>query len=470
MNEELFDYCKVRLTDPKRKPDYQKVTNESFANFLIAVSDCIDDLRKLYDFYFDYINHEKDFKYNSLDLEILMDEGLSAILSYDSSSVTKENGAEQIRNAAYCGLRSASFLLAIHSICDSRSSEDHDIGCIMLNKLIYEALRIEKAAKDAKQVLDYYYTRYPAPYMNADEKDKKRFSIAYSVKDGQLILANNIGEFIGGWNVVGNIRIYCDWFKKPIEIIYKNDQIDVYAIPSLPIWYLWKCIYDKVGGETMNDLAGVRICDIEQTETSYPPVILRREPAIDLNGITQTLGEGQFLTYLNTIISFERKETIKLSYKKQEEGLWTVYFPQSWDELNLQNQRSLTKYVNNILPKIAESVIPQWYEELIQQYDLPKGKCSITLAGDGERYENSEGGLDVTVPFNYLKLPPKMIFAFLLWPFADKHSETAHLIKQFYNYVTDGQTTGWFDYKLLISKMKRISMVENCAEKLYGAK
>ena len=95
MNEILTNYCKACLTAPQRKPYYKKVTNDSFANFIVVVSDSIEELRKCdTDFY--YKNYEKGFRFTSGDLKDLMNEGLTVLLDCGSSKEAKENGAEQI--------------------------------------------------------------------------------------------------------------------------------------------------------------------------------------------------------------------------------------------------------------------------------------------------------------------------------------------------------------------------------------
>ena len=94
-----------------------------------------------------------------------------------------------------------------------------------------------------------------------------------------------------------SVRILSNWYEKTIEIFDRDDKIDVYCVPYLPFWYVLQCIHEKVGAERMNELAGVRLCNEEQTEDSLPPVILRNEPLEDSYGLTQVICDDTFIDY-----------------------------------------------------------------------------------------------------------------------------------------------------------------------------
>lgn len=453
MNKLLIDYCKSRLTDSNNKPEYKEVTNASFAKFISDVADCIDDIRECDILPFGMTNYEYEYKITSEDLTDMMDEGIEAILNEDITQKDKEDGAEKIRNAAYCGLKSAALLLGVHSICDVRSKKDIEFGGILLHNVAEPSRFTKQGGALAKELLDLYYAKYPAPYTNVDENVIEKYSSAFYVKEGKLEEAEKIGDLLE-WDIIGSIRILSNWYEKTIEIFDKDDKIDVYCVPYLPFWYVLQCIHEKVGAERMNELAGVRLCDEEQTEDSLPPVILRNEPLEDTYGLTQIICEDTFIDYHGQFLLFKDTDDIKPSYKV-DGNRWMVYIPKEWDVESIRIQRDLTKYVNNILPKIAEKFFPDYYKELIETYELPKGKCKVTLVGNGSRYDNEEGGVDLAIPFQMIKLPIIFLEPLMLGSYVLEGSVTEKRLKRTMNFEVDGNTTGYADYKLLTSKFKR---------------
>ena len=453
MNRLLIEYCKSRLADSNYKPEYKEVTNASFAKFIVDVAECIDDIRECDLLPFGTTNYEYEYKFSSQDLTDMMDEGIEAILSEDVSQKDKEEGAEKIRNAAFCGLTSAAVLLGVHSICDVRSKKDIEFGSILLNFAKSPNRFTEQGETLAKDLLDLYYAKYPAPYTNVDEKVIEKYSQAYCVKEGKLEEEELIGDLLE-WNVIGSIRILSNWYEKTIEIFDKDDKIDVYCVPYLPFWYVLQCIHEKVGVERMNELAGVRLCDEEQTEDSLPPVILRNEPLEDSYGLTQVICDDTFIDYHGQYVFFEETDDSKPSYKV-DDNRWMVYIPKDWDVESIRVQRDLTKYVNNILPKIAENFFPNYYQGLLEACELPKGKCDVTLAETDSRYDNEDGGIDVTIPFQMIKLPDMFLEPLMLASYVVEESITEKRLKRIRDFEVDGSTTGYADYKLLTSKFKR---------------
>lgn len=453
MNRLLIEYCKSRLADSNYKPEYKEVTNASFAKFIVDVAECIDDIRECDLLPFGTTNYEYEYKFSSQDLTDMMDEGIEAILSEDVSQKDKEEGAEKIRNAAFCGLTSAAVLLGVHSICDVRSKKDIEFGSILLNFAKSPNRFTEQGGTLAKDLLDLYYAKYPAPYTNVDEKVIEKYSQAYYVKEGKLEEVVQIGDLLE-WNVIGSIRILSNWYEKTIEIFDRDDKIDVYCVPYLPFWYVLQCIHEKVGAERMNELAGVRLCDEEQTEDSLPPVILRNEPLEDSYGLTQVICDDTFIDYHGQYVFFEETDDNKLSYKV-DDNRWMVYIPKDWDIESIRIQRDLTKYVNNILPKIAENFFPNYYQGLLEACELPKGKCDVTLAETDSHYDNEDGGIDVTIPFQMIKLPDMFLEPLMLASYVVEGSITEKRLKRIRDFEVDGSTTGYADYKLLTSKFKR---------------
>ncbi len=465
MNKLLIDYCKSRLDDSNYKPEYKEVANASFAKFIVDVAACIDDIRECDLLPFGTTNYEYEYKINSNDLTDMMDEGIEAILSEDVSQKDKEDGAEKIMNAAYCGLKSAALLLGVHSICDVRSKKDIEFGGILLN-FVNSPNRFTKQGEAlAKELLDLYYAKYPAPYTDADEKVIEKYSQAYYVNEGKLEEAELIGDLLE-WDVIGSVRILSNWYEKTIEIFDRDDKIDVYCVPYLPFWYVLQCIHEKVGAERMNELAGVRLCNEEQTEDSLPPVILRNEPLEDSYGLTQVICDDTFIDYHGQYVFFEETDEKKLSYKV-EDYQWTVYIPKEWDVESIRIQRDLTKYVNNILPKIAENFFPDYYKGLLEAYELPKGKCKVTLAETDGRYDNEDGGIDVTIPFQMIKLPIMFLEPLMLGSYVLEGSITEKRLKRIRNFEVDGYTTGYADYKLLTSKFKRDYLEDKYGRALF---
>ena len=268
--------------------------------------------------------------------------------------------------------------------------------------------------------------------------------------------------FLIDFNVIGSIRIYSEWFEKPIEIFDRNDRIDVYCVPYLPFWYVLKCIYDKVGADRMNELANVCLCDEEQTEESLPPVIIRNNYGVGSMGLTQALCPDTYIDYPGNRIIFEETDDTKLSYEV-EDHIWKVLIPNSWDMFSVRVQRDLTKYVNNILPKVAEQFIPSYYKELLSANGFPDGKCNVVITDNGGGYKNENGGYDIQVPFSLIKMPIEVIQVYLLWPYVEEGSPAEKDLKRYRYYVTDGFTTGYADEKLLTSKFKR-----DCLKDKYG--
>ena len=453
MNRLLIDYCKSRLVNSNFKPEYKEVTNASFAKFIVDVAECVDDIRECDLLPFGTTNYEYEYKITSQDLTDMMDEGIEAILSEDVSQKDKEDGAEKIRNAAYCGLKSAALLLGVHSICDVRSKKDIEFGGILLHNVAEPSRFTKQGCAMAKELLDLYYAKYPAPYTDAAENVIEKYSSAFYVKEGKLKEAEKIGDLLE-WNVIGSIRILSNWYEKTIEIFDRDDKIDVYCVPYLPFWYVLQCIHEKVGAERMNELAGVRLCDEEQTEDSLPPVILRNEPLEDSYGLTQVICEDTFIDYHGQYVFFEETDDSKPSYKV-DDNRWMVYIPKEWDVESIRVQRDLTKYVNNILPKIAENFFPNYYQGLLEACELPKGKCDVTLAETDSRYDNEDGGIDVTIPFQMIKLPDMFLEPLMLASYVVEESITEKRLKRIRDFEVDGSTTGYADYKLLTSKFKR---------------
>lgn len=467
MNTTLFDYCKVCLADQKRKPEHKKVTNESFANFIVNARDCVEHLRK-FDSEFSYKNYVEAFEFTSNDLIKLANDGLKSILSDNKNIEAKADDAEKIMHAAYCGLKSAALLLGVHLICDVISKNDIEFGGILLNMVLYQAGEDSDCGREARSLVDLYNQRYPAPYVNATDEEIYKFSRGYYVKDGKLLSADFVGELVSDRNVIGCIRFYCEWFEKPIEVFYKNDRIDVYCVPYLPLWYVFKCIYDKVGADTMNELAGVRICDEEQTEESLPPVMLRNEPDENATGLTQILGVNTYIDYHGDIrVTFESSNLNDLSHKSDEDGNWVILIPQMWNEEDLRVQRKITEYINNVMPKMAETIIPKWYDYLTEENNFPKGKCEVVLSGGGSYSENAEGGYDIKMPFDLLKMPTKVIIPYIMWRFVEEGSEAEKDIKLLNDLDVNGMTTGYANYKLLTSKFKRDCLRDKYGKKLF---
>ena len=465
MNKLLIDYCKSRLADSNYKPEYKEVTNASFAKFIVDVAECIDDVRECDIFPFGTTNYEYEYKITSQDLTDMMDEGIEAILNEDVPQKDKEDGAEKIRNAAYCGLKSAALLLGVHSICDVRSKKDIEFGGILLHNVAEPSRFTKQGGALAKELLDLYYAKFPAPYTDADEKVIEKYSQAYYVNEGKLEEAELIGDLLE-WDVIGSVRILSNWYEKTIEIFDRDDKIDVYCVPYLPFWYVLQCIHEKVGAERMNELAGVRLCNEEQTEDSLPPVILRNEPLEDSYGLTQVICDDTFIDYHGQYVFFEETDEKKLSYKV-EDYQWTVYIPKEWDVESIRIQRDLTKYVNNILPKIAENFFPDYYKGLLEAYELPKGKCKVTLAETDGRYDNEDGGIDITIPFQMIKLPIMFLEPLMLGSYVLEGSITEKRLKRIRNFEVDGYTTGYADYKLLTSKFKRDYLEDKYGRALF---
>ena len=111
--------------------------------------------------------------------------------------------------------------------------------------------------------------------------------------------------------------------------------------------------------------------------------------------------------------------------------------------------------MNNILPKIAEKFFPDYYKELIETYELPKGECKVTLAETDSRYDNEDGGIDVVIPFQMIKLPIMFLEPLMLASYVVEGSPTEKALKRIRNFEVDGFTTGYADYKLLTSIFKR---------------
>ena len=151
---------------------------------------------------------------------------------------------------------------------------------------------------------------------------------------------------------------------------------------------------------------------------------------------------------------FKDTDDTKPSYKI-DGNRWMVYIPKEWDVESLRIQRDLTKYVNNILPKIAELFFPDYYKELIETYELPKGECKVTLVGNGSRYDNEEGGVDLAIPFHMIKLPIMFLESLMLGSYVLEGSVTEKRLKRTKDFEVGGYTTGYADCKLLTSKFKR---------------
>ena len=137
------------------------------------------------------------------------------------------------------------------------------------------------------------------------------------------------------------------------------------------------------------------------------------------------------------------------------------------DVESIRIQRDLTKYVNNILPKIAENFFPDYYKGLLEAYELPKGKCKVTLAETDGRYDNEDGGIDITIPFQMIKLPIMFLEPLMLGSYVLEGSITEKRLKRIRNFEVDGYTTGYADYKLLTSKFKRDYLEDKYGRALF---
>lgn len=473
MNKLLIDYCKYRLTNSNFKPEYKEVTNASFAKFIMDVAECIDELRVIdKQTEFDYGNVESDFSIDSRDLSDMFEDGISVILDKNSDGVEKESGAEKIKNAAFCGLCSAQLLFGLHLICDSRASKDFDLGITLLfwagESMVHEGLNNPWL----DDILIMSQTKKSYPFQNVNVNSMK-YAHFYYDNDGEWAKADQIGLVCRGWNAIGSIRICVDWYEKQIEIFDKDDRIDVYVVPYLPTWYVMKCICDKVGEERTNLLAGIRLCDVEEAEDSLAVVFLREDPDDNVRGFTHLFYNNDYFDFNGAFFWIEMEDgaTTVSNRWDEEDNCWIVTVPSTWGKplpFELKNQRMLTRYINNMLPKVAEKYLPMLYENLLNDNELPKGKCSVSILGKGQWYENDEGGYDVTVPFTAIKLPCEILSYYLLKPYIEPGSEEDKKLKRFKDFETYTETLASVDYKLLTSKLKRESLQDTYGRLLFG--
>ena len=472
MNKLLIEYCKSRLTDSNYKQEYKEVTNASFAKFIVDVAECVDELRVIdKQTEFDYGNVESDFSIDSRDLSDMFEDGISVILDKNSDGVEKESGAEKIKNAAFCGLCSAQLLFGLHLICDSRSSKDFDLGITLLlwagESMVHEELK--NPWLDDILILSQNKKSYPFQNVNVNSMKYAQF---YYDNDGEWAKADQIGYVCRGWNAIGSIRICVDWYEKQIEIFDKDDRIDVYVVPYLPTWYVMKCICDKVGEERTNLLAGIRLCDVEEAEDSLAVVFLREDPD-NVRGFTHLFYNNDYFDFNGAFFWIEMEDgaTTVSNRWDEEDNCWIVTVPSTWGKplpFELKNQRMLTRYINNMLPKVAEKYLPMLYENLLNDNELPKGKCSVSILGKGQWYENDEGGYDVTVPFTAIKFPCEILSYYLLKPYIEPGSEEDKKLKRFKDFETYTETLASVDYKLLTSKLKRESLQDTYGRLLFG--
>ena len=476
MNLALFDYCKARLADENRKPEYKKVTDDSFATFINNNSDGIIELQNKvqYGYHETYENYEDDFTIFSEDLEKMFAKGLSALLNDNSTNEQRLEGAKQIRNAALCGHCHARLLLGAHLLCDSSDSKDHDLGRTLLLWAGSDMKHVDIDAPWIEDILDLSVDKYPTPWMSVSDEEIDKFAKLWRVdEDGEWSHDDPIGLLFSGCNAIGSIRICCDWFEKPIEIIYKNDRMDVYVVPYLPTWYVFKCIYDKVGAGEMNDLSGVILCSEGEPYENFAPAFLYEDPQNDVRGFSQLLYNNALVSWANGFIFVNNRDDIdKLSHHFDEGNeCWTVDVPASWgNPCPMDKQRIIAKHINNMLPKVAERYLPLFYEHILEGNKLPKGKCSITLIGDGSYFArtSNDGGYDITVPFTLVKMPIDIQIAFMLRPFLDDNSEEAKFSERYFQFKTYPETTFSVDYKLLSSKLKRKSLRDTYGKKMFG--
>ena len=85
---------------------------------------------------------------------------------------------------------------------------------------------------------------------------------------------------------------------------------------------------------------------------------------------------------------------------------------------------------------------------------LPVGKCVVSLERECDWVENENGGIDVTVPFELIKLPGKVVDAVLFSGYSDKGGELEQLRQQFFDSMANNYSTTWASYKLLAKKLK----------------
>lgn len=482
MCKTLEKYCRARLAE---KPRYKKVTDEIFAKFLSDVEESIEDLLEIdTKTAMNYENEAQGFSIYHDDLSRMFDEGLSAVLDDGSTDTEKTEGAEKIRNAAFCGLCSARLLLGLHNLCDSSSSKDITLGRTLL---FWAGEDMADAADEGSKIdgnwlnsiLTLSTGKWPEHYLEADEKEQRRYSSFCYEENREWERDEYVGLLFRDCNVIGSIRICCDWYEKPIEVFDEGNRVDVYAVPYLPIWYVLKCIEEKVGGERMNDLAGVRLCDVEQTEDRYPPVFLRKEQIGDRKGFTQLFLPTTAVVYHGAMIYVEASDDVSSisSCFDEEDGIWKLFFPSNWGEIcPLPKQRMITRHLNNILPKVAERSFARLYESVLADLKKPKGKCQVKLSGEGEWHENSEGGYDAIVPYTLIKLPNDVMAAYLLKPYVEPNSDDAKALLQYDNYETYPETTCCMDAsffycmdgELYPVKPKRKSLMDKYGKKLFG--
>lgn len=458
----LANYLCERFAHPTTKTAKKGVTSASFAMFLREHLPFMKEFRDAVfgeNNHIEYINHETGVQWTLNDLETDIDTGLELVASDVISE--REAGAELVISVAKRGRVAAVLLYAAHCLADSEKKADIEQAKVWLYAIVYERRGNAIEHLIAKNLFEDYLAckdesaPFPAPPTTVEEHDnlcENYASIVDTENDGTKSV---LGEDIRGVAIIGNVRIVCGWFDKLVNIIEKDDYIDAYFPPNIATWYAIQLLVEKVGKEKLNALAGV--CLYSDQEDDPTPAVLQYPLEGDNSiALTHYLYPGTNVALGDAYISIVKNEADEVSFANDEEDdkHWYLSIPETWDYQTTAGQRRLIRMMNSKIATIAEALLPEKHQSLLEIIGQPNGKCTVSLNNNYDWEENEDGGVDVTVPFSLIKFREDIIESVLLSGYEDEGNELEMGRKRWYDGLTDGYSTTVCSKKLYDKKLK----------------
>lgn len=454
----LDGYLRSRLVDsPTTKTAKKGVTPASFAAFLRDALPYMEEFRKAVygkSVKYSFVNYVTKEHWTLAELEEDLDKGLELIASESASD--QEAGAELVIQVAKKGRVPALLLYATHVLADSGKKAEIEQALVWLYAIEYRRDADSPERLIASDLLDGYYEDKldeAVPGQLEDEELCNHYVTFFNHENPQTIDLM-LGEAIHGVALIGNVKIICGWFDKLANIIVGKDYVEAYLAPCLPTWYAIHLMVEKLGKNRLNELAGVQL--YSDGEDDLKPAWLQYPVEGEGLALTHYLCPGESIMLGDSALVIEKTESEEVTFQADDSDgyTWRLGIPEKWDFQSVSGQRRLIRTVNTKIAKMAETILPQIHKTLLEANELPVGKCVVSVKRDYDWVENEDGGIDVTVPFELIKLPGKVVDAILFSGYSDEGGELEQLRQQFDDGVVNSYSTTWASYKLLAKKLK----------------
>ena len=461
MKQFLLDYLSERLKNPGVTTAKKGITPASFAAFLKGCLPYMDEFRqavfgnKVEAVWTNHVTGEH-WTLDSLDEDL--NTGFGLIASDVSSE--QESGAELVMKVAKRGRVAAILLYAAHCLADSGKKADIEQAKVWLYCIMYERADDSQEHAIAKALLDSYLSSThdePIPPAATDDESEDYYEMHYASivdPDGGTV-GLLLGDAVRGRADIGNVCILCGWFDRMSQIIVKDNYVEAYFAPCLPTWYAFHLLVEKVGKDRLNYLAGVCLYS-DGNDDELPPVMLQYPLEGDSIVLTHFLLPESVIKLGQATIFITSSESEEVVFEKDDEyeRVWDFYIPEKWDYASESVQRRLIRTINSKIAQVAQTVLPRRHKDLLENAGVPDGKCSVSISNEYDWKVNSEGGIDVTVPFSLIRFPEDVVDAVLMSGYDDKKHSLDVCRKRWHDAYVDSYSTTFGSTKLYNKKLK----------------